>query len=103
MPSSRWQLEITCVDCRTREQLRALELMEDHKMPIHYATLKRVVGVAALTYAFPRYVWGAGNKPGIRMHQDYAICCYRSVWDGKECYVVDHSRIDHIFTEVNHG
>jgi hypothetical protein len=33
------------------------------------------------------------------LEKDWAVCFFRSVYEGRRCYYVDHSRIEHIFTE----
>lgn len=36
---------------------------------------------------------------GLRIEKDFAISFHKSTYDGKPCYYIDHSRIEHVWTK----
>lgn len=41
--------------------------------------------------------YAVGQQRGLHLHKDRCVSFYRSVWQGKPCYYMDWSAIDHIY------
>lgn len=74
---------------------------------ITYETLIQHVSVEELERVFSSYSYrgehhnrftGELTSP-LHIKRDYAVSFWKSTYDGKPCYYVEHSRIEYIFVE----
>lgn len=84
-----------CVDEQTSEHVDRLDNMTARALEISKETFFRHVSLprlaARLGYAYGRHA------PGLRLTSDRCVRFYRSSWQGKRCYYLDWSRIEHVF------
>ena len=88
----RYSFETTCVNS-TAEKIHA---MTERARPVTLATLRRhCQGLhdweRSMSYA-------TGSQKGLHIKDDWAVRFYKSVYAGKPCYYIDHSRIEHVWT-----
>ena len=95
-----FRFETTC-ESIPDDQVHLLLEMERRASEVSYETVRRHLGTDELASTFPFYTWGRGRKRGIRMKADRYIRYYRSRFDGKVCYDVEHSCIDHIWVSTD--
>ena len=92
--TQKFQLVTTCVQV-PMSQVNDLHDMMDRARPVTVRTFKRHTDwqpvARQLGYAVGRHA------NGLRIERDYHLGFYRSTWQGKPCYYLDHSRIEHIF------
>lgn len=86
-------------DCTTSDA-RSIRQMVDQAKKITYRTFIKNVAIDHLRtiYPFNTYEWGSGDKPGLRLKDDWHVRYYRSVYRGIPCYYIDHSAIEYVFT-----
>jgi hypothetical protein len=41
--------------------------------------------------------YSVGAEPGLHLRDDYCVRFYRSRWEGRRCYVMQWSAIEHVF------
>ena len=80
---------INCVSSTTEE----IEEMVDQATEIEYDELLNHVTQKELDSIFPFY----NELPNLSLESDYTTSFYKSVYDGKKCVYVEHSRIEYIF------
>jgi hypothetical protein len=95
-----FRFETTC-ESVPQHKVHLLHDMDERAREVSYETVRRRLGTAELQVTFPDYIWGAGRKRGLRMKNDWAIRYYRSRYNGRVCYDVDHSSIDHIWVSTD--
>ena len=83
-------------NCVGRHTEPFLEDMMDNAVEVSYRTLVNAVGLDEIKELFPDYAWG---QRGLQLRDDANVAYFRSVYDGKKCYYVQHSRIEYIFVE----
>lgn len=78
-----------------------IQAMTGEAKEITYDTLLKHVSVDELQEIFPYYSWSRGERGGVAMRWDFMVSYWKSTYDGRPCYYVDHSRIEYIFVEEN--
>ena len=85
--------ETSCVSSTAK----LIDAMTEQARPVTLATLRRHC------QDLPQWErdmgYATGNQTGLRLVDDYAVRFYRSRYNGKPCYYIDHSSIEHIWTE----
>jgi hypothetical protein len=80
--------------CASGLSSRQLEEVEEHDREITSETFFRHVDRRTVSELL-NYQFGRG--PRLHLRDDYSLRYYRSKVNGKPCYHLDWSRIDHIF------
>jgi len=101
MQKKTYWFHTTCVN----STLALLEPMIETARQITWATFLRHVSIDEIKSMFPGYSWHGEHcdpntgKPTIGFHikDDFAVTFYKSKYDGKPCYYLDWSGIEHIF------
>lgn len=70
--------------------------MVDSAKETTYEELILHVTEEQLKEVFPNYEW---SDEGLELRNDYAVSFYRSQYNGMPCYYIEHSMIEHVFTE----
>jgi hypothetical protein len=83
------QYETNCVNSTAE----LIEDMVDNATEITFAELVDEVGQEQLDEVFPMY-----KDIPLTLETDWSTSYYRSVYDGRPCVYVEHSRIEYIFT-----
>ena len=83
-----YRFHTRCVE--TRPEL--LDAMYARERPITFRTAQRHIGQAQLNEIFPFYQAGP-----LTLANDRYVEYTRSIFDGRPCINIEHSRIDHIF------
>lgn len=84
-------------DC-VHSTAEAIDAMTEQAHPVTWRTFTAHVSVRLLAEMFPVYAWQPQAK-GLRMPNDYAVSFYRSKYQGRPCYYLEHSCIEYIFCE----
>ena len=77
-----------CVD----SDAESINNMVEKARQITYKTLLRHIRKAEIDSAFPCY-----EGSGLHIKNDWAVSFYSSIFQGKKCVYVEHSRIEYIF------
>jgi hypothetical protein len=99
-----YEYETCCVNS-TAELIDALT--EDARQ-ITWPTFRKHVSWEQVRELFPFYSYrGETYNPdsgeltsGFHIKDDWPVSFWKSSYDGRPCYYLDHSRIEYIFTEV---
>lgn len=86
-------LVTTCVSAKKDD----LDDHDDISKDISLSYALKKIGALELAVIFPFYVWGSGNKKGLRLKEDHLVTAVSSKWEGKPCITIFHSLIHHIF------
>lgn len=70
----------------------SLEEMVDKAKTISYKTFIKHVDLQDIKALFPFY-----PKFNLHIQNDFAVGFYKSTFNGKTCYFIDHSSIEYIF------
>lgn len=76
----------------TAEKIRE---MTDTAQEITFATFCKHVDMEDLRNVVNGYAWG--SEKGLHLKDDFMVSYWKSVYDGRPCYYMDHSRIEYIF------
>ena len=76
----------------------AINNMVERSMKVSYRTLMAKVGrdTVRAVYPFNTYAWGR-NEEGLRLKDDWHVRYYRSMYEDRPCYYIDHSAIEYVF------
>jgi hypothetical protein len=84
-----------------------LKEMEDSAVEVSYRTIVRHLGRGVLANMFPYYKWVGteqnGNQMDLLMSDDYAVTYYKSKYNDRPCYYIDHGAIFYIFCAGQEG
>lgn len=84
----------TCCVHSTAEKIGA---MTEQARPVTFRTFARhCAGLLEWAHAM---LYSVGPEKGLHLKDDWAVHFHKSVYDGKRCYYIDHSRIEYIRTE----
>jgi len=75
----------------------AIHQMTDDAREITWRTFTRHVSVDELKALFPFYDWSGSH--GLHLSRDWSVSYWKSTYQGRPCYYVDHSRIEYIFCQ----
>lgn len=93
MLNIRWPLVGRCNDGTL--SLAELDEVNEHDREITYRTFARKVDIGVLS-AMLGYTYGRSNR-GVRLSEDWHVRFYRSKLNGKPCYHLEWSAVDHVF------
>lgn len=93
--TAKFELVARCVDI-PMSQVQDLHDMTDRAREVSFATFARHTNWQPVARGFGCAV---GHEKGLHLKDDYHVGFYRSLWRGKPCYYIDHSRIEHIFVQ----
>ena len=88
----------TCCVNSTAEQIHAMVAAE---RTVTLATLRR--HCADLDDWARTMSYAVGAERGLHLDKDWAVSYHKSRYDGRPCYYIDHSRIEHIWTPSSGG
>ena len=83
----------SCVDTRGREVDWLRDMIDDGR-EITWRTFIKHVPVDEIRGLFPYYHWRGG---GLHIKDDWGVQFFRSKWNGRRCYYLNHSSIEYIF------
>jgi hypothetical protein len=87
-------LTTTCISASLEDLQAHDNVMQD--ITLQYAIRK--IGVNELQQVFGDiYTWGRGKRNGLKLKNDWAVNAVSSMWNGKPCITIFHSRIHYIF------
>ena len=92
----RFEYYKSCVD-HTQEEVPLLDDMIDAGEQITYDEFIYAVSENDLKEMFPTYDWD--NEGGLKLKNDWAVRFYRSIYDYKRAYYMDHSAIEYVWLE----
>lgn len=92
--SARFTYETCCVNC---PDLEALSEAIDNAREVSYATLRK--HIADLSEWAEGMGYALNKRYGLTLARDYHVRFQRSRYQGRRCYMIVHSAIEHIFTE----
>lgn len=75
--------------------------MQDAAVEIKHATFRRHCDGLEEWEADHLYFWD--KRQGLTLKNDWHVSYYKSVYRGRRCYYVEHSRIEHIWVEKEEG
>lgn len=64
---------------------------------VTYRTFIRHVSTLELNVLFPYYA--STKRQGLTLKNDWAVSFWKSSYNGRPCYYVEHSHIEYIFTK----
>lgn len=85
---------LTCCVNSTAEKINSMVEHKSNK-EISYQVFIKNVDIDDVKELFSIYEWG--RKKGLRLKNDWAVSFYKSIFDGKEAYYINHSAIEYIF------
>ena len=93
--------------CCVNSTAQLINDMTEHAREITWPTFRKHVHWTEVRRTFPFYSSQGEKhdpetgKPPAPLHikDDWAVSFWKSRYDGRPCYYVDHSRIEYIFTE----
>ena len=80
--------ETCCVDAKGKD----IQEMVDIGRQITYNTVKKHCDLSVFDNIYQ-------GCPQLSLGKDYAVSFYKSKFQGRSCYFVEHSAIEHIFTQ----
>ena len=80
------------VTCCVNAKANDIQAMVDQAKEVPFTVLARHCEIED----FEREM---GYGPWLRMENDYAVSYYKSTYQGRPCYFVDHSAIEYVFTD----
>jgi hypothetical protein len=89
------ELHVTCVEANGEE----IAAMIDRSREISFATFKRRCNWVPVAKSMGYQVGPRTrqNRTWLRLDEDYHVRFYKSVYQGKPCYYMDHSAIEYVF------
>jgi hypothetical protein len=90
----RFEYETCCVNS-TAELIHA---MVDRAIEVTYETVHK--HCQGLSEWAANMGYEASSRTGLTLKEDWAVSYYRSRYNGRPCYYVRHSAIEHIWLEV---
>lgn len=95
MTKQKFRLSVRCIDVHA---VADLDDLYDHDRKISFKTFCRHVDWKEVASRMG-YIVTPGVRAGIRLSRDPCVRFYRSVWQGKPCYHMDHSAVDFVFLQ----
>lgn len=95
MPCEEFQLYIRCVDSYSPEHVDRLNAMTDAGREVSFDTFFRHVDLRKVSESLG-YEYGAAQR-GLHMRRDRCVRFFRSKWQGRRCYYMVWSAIEHVF------
>ena len=90
-------MSYTYKTCCVNSTAEKIDDMMETAREVTYRTIAKLVGVDELSEVFSCYQWGRGV--GLRLKDDYHVSFYTAKFDGRRACVVEHSRIEYVFTK----
>jgi hypothetical protein len=84
-----FKLFTTCV----QSTARLIDEMVDNAQEVTYSTVAKHCDLSYFTEMYH-------GCPELSLATDYAVSFYKSTYQGKPCYYVDHSCIEHVYTRA---
>jgi hypothetical protein len=80
----------------SRADVPALNAMTDDAQEVTLATVRRHCDLAGL---LDDLGYAVGAERGLHIKDDWHVGYYKSQFQGRPCYFIQHSHIEHIFQE----
>jgi hypothetical protein len=92
----QWKFWTTCVE----SDGPSINDMQRAAKSVSYSTLRRVLGDELVKVEKKLgYDTGRSKETGLRMKNDWAVSCFKSMYRGMPCYYFVWSHIEHIFVQ----
>lgn len=92
---------MTYETCCVNSTAELIDGMTSKAVEVTYATFRRNVEDLDEWAAEMGYDIGH-QRGGLRLKNDWHVSYHKSTYDGRPCYYLVHSHIEHIFTDANH-
>lgn len=88
--------------CCVQSTAKLIDHMVDNAKEVTYATIKKHCD--GLEEFETGLCYDAETKRGgLTLENDYAVGFYKSTYNGRPCYYIEHSRIEYIWTKQMEG